>query len=197
MTHKGWYSRGYLPHFDQPHLLQSITFRLHDSLPTHVVEELSKEAKWRQNVEKRRKIEALLDAGSGACYLKDARIAKIVEDALHFFDGKRYYLLAWCIMPNHVHVLIQQIEGYLLGDIVGSWKSFTANEANLLLKRRGDFWYLDFFDRYIRNARHFETVVNYIHFNPVSAGLVDEAEKWRFSSARLWQDGGVLPPEFF
>ncbi len=114
-AHKGWYSRGYIPHLDEPNRIQFITFRLHDSVPAEVV------IRWRNElrvadgvaaddprmVELRRRIEAYEDAGKGMCYLRDERIAKVVQDALLHFDGERYRLLAWCIMPNHVHVLIE------------------------------------------------------------------------------------------
>jgi len=96
----------------------------------------------------------------------------------------RYHLLAWVVMPNHVHVLIEVIQGYPLGDVIHSWKSFTAKQANKILGKTGAFWQRDYFDRFIRDEAHFANVVNYIHHNPVKAGLVRRAEDWPFSSAR-------------
>jgi REP element-mobilizing transposase RayT len=92
-------------------------------------------------------------------------------------------------MPNHVHVLIQLREGYPMHKIIHSWKSFTANEANKLLGLKGPFWYHEYYDRFIRDQRHFDNAVRYIHENPVKAGLVEKPEDWPFSSARFWQRG--------
>lgn len=91
-------------------------------------------------------------------------------------------------MPNHAHILIEVLEGYPLDKIMHSWKSYTANEANKLLHRRGPFWFADYFDRFIRDKEHFARAVRYIHENPVKVGLVEKAEDWLFSSARLWQE---------
>lgn len=184
-AHKGWYSRGYLPHLDQPGLIQGITFRLHDALPTHVIEALAAEP---QSNKRRSVREASLNAGYGACYLRDVRIGRLVEQALLRFDGERYRLLAWVIMPNHVHVMIETWDGYLLGDVVHSWKSYTASKANEIIGRRGPFWFKEYFDRFIRDEEHFANTVRYIHNNPVAAGLVERPENWPFSSARLWPE---------
>ncbi len=190
---KGWYSRGFIPHFDQPGLVQGITFRLADSLPAHVVASLAEDLKDADDPTKRARIEAYLNAGYGACYLRDPRIARLVEDALLYFDGERYRMIAWVIMPNHVHTLIETMKGYPLDSIVHSWKSYSAQEANQILGRTGRFWYREYFDRYIRDERHFVSAVRYIHNNPVKAGLVENPEDWPFSSARHFDARGLLP----
>jgi len=105
-----------------------------------------------------------------------------VENALLHFDGKRYRLIAWCIMPNHVHGLIER-EDWPLAGIIHSWKSFTAHAANQILNRSGDFWFREYFDRFIRDERHFRNAVAYIEENPVKAGFVRLREMWRWSSA--------------
>ena len=134
----------------------------------------------------RKRTEQYADSGHGACYLRDERIARLVQDALKYFDGERYRLLAWCVMPNHVHVLIEVTE-HSLSDIVHSWKSFTAHRANKLLARTGRFWMPDYFDRFMRDDRHFAATVDYIRQNPVKAGLVDAPEKWPWSG---WVESG-------
>ena len=118
--HKGWYSRGYLPHFDHPALLQGVTFHLADSLPTKVLEILKERSKLKKDAdaELRRLIEKYLDAGHGSCSLKDPRIAEMVEQALFHFDREHYRLLAWVIMPNHVHVLVEMFSGYPLANLL-------------------------------------------------------------------------------
>ena len=103
---------------------------------------------------KRARIEELMNAGYGACYLRIPALALLVENALLHFDGDGYRLLAWVIMPNHVYVLIEQVEGHPLGKVGQSWKSSTAHQANKLLSRSGLFWARDYFDRYIRNQEH-------------------------------------------
>ena len=181
--HKYWHSRGYLPHCDTPGLIQAVTFRLADSLPAEVVNRLREESGHaRKNPDG---IETLLDAGHGACWLKQPAIADILEEALLHGDGQGYRLLAWCVMPNHVHVLIDTQEGIPLHDVLHSWKSFTAKAINRRLSRTGTVWMRDYFDRYIRDDRHLATVMAYIHANPVKAGLVDHEEAWPHSSARL------------
>jgi adenine-specific DNA methylase/REP element-mobilizing transposase RayT len=208
---RGWHSRGYHPHLDAPEVVQSITFRLADSVPAALLtqwrEELglvvAEQRHREQNpttaahhrrpqpgddrhvreAELRKRIERYEDAGHGACWLRDPRIAELVEHALLHFDGERYRLLEWCIMPNHVHVLIETLPGYPPGDVVRSWKTFTAREANQLLDRTGSFWMVDYFDRCVRDERHLAAVRAYIRENPVKAGLCATAEEWRWGSA--------------
>ena len=86
-------------------------------------------------------------------------------------------------MPNHIHALIKVLPDHSLTNIVHSWKSFTAHQANRLLKRKGIFWQLDYHDRYIRDDKHYQSAIKYIHNNPVKAGLVASAEQWLYSSA--------------
>jgi putative transposase len=192
---KGWYSRGYLPHFDAGQILQSITFRLADALPQDKLDQLAQELvalpDSAQSVERRRKIEQWMDAGMGCCALRHPQVAALMQETLQKFDGERYRLIAWCIMPNHVHVLIEPLAS--LPKIVQSWKSFTgrwalahAAELGLGVPVSGHaFWMRDYWDRYIRNERHLAAVIDYIHENPVAAGLCESALDWPWSSARI------------
>jgi REP element-mobilizing transposase RayT len=197
--HKAWHSRGYLPHFDQPGLVQSIAFRLADSVPADVVEQWRTElglsgeeaADHPRCAELRERIEKYADAGKGACWLRNTECAEIVENALLHFDGERYRLLAWCVMPNHVHVLLETVSGVPLGDIVHSWKSFSAKKCNEVLKRTGTFWMPDYFDRYIRDAAHLRKATEYILENPVKAGLCADPADWPWSSAGKDDAGGT------
>jgi REP element-mobilizing transposase RayT len=178
MTHKGWHSRGYLPHFDSAETIQFVTFRLFDSLPRAVAEMLAKQP------DNLAKTDESLDGGSGACWLKDPTVAALVENAMLHFDGDRYRLLAWCIMPNDVHVVVEPVEGNSLGSIVQAWKSFTAHRANSVLRRSGPSWHKDYFDRFIRDEGHLARTVDYVENNPVKAGLASTASSWSWSSAR-------------
>ena len=182
-----WRSRGYLPHFDQPGLVQSVTFRLADSLPRSFLERCEEELRTlsdpERQAERERRIAAYLDRGAGACHLRDWRIASLVEAAMLHFDDERYRLLCWCVMPNHVHAVIETSSGHPLADVVHSWKSFTANKANRILQREERFWQREYHDRFIRNEKHFVRAVRYVESNAMSAGLVARAEDWRWCSA--------------
>jgi REP element-mobilizing transposase RayT len=175
-SHRHWFSRGYLPHLDAGAVVQSVTFRLADSLPREVLERLKTSSF--DDAERFRFIEALIDRGSGSAVLRHPEFAGVVENALKYFDGERYRLLAWVIMPNHVHVLIEQVEGFRLDRILHAWKSFTANRINMLRGVRGRLWAREYYDRFIRDPAHFESAVAYIRSNPVKAGLVARAEDW-------------------
>ena len=184
---KGWYSRNYLPHCDTPGLIQAITFRLGDALPKRLLQRLQEET---DDAIKRAHFEQLLDAGHGRCWLARHDCAEVVEQALFHGDGERYRLLAWCIMPNHVHVLIEPHQRENLGRIIHSWKSFSAKKINKILARTGPLWQREYHDRYIRDDAHLAAVVRYIEHNPVKAGLVTSAESWRFGSGWSRQDAG-------
>lgn len=197
-TGRGWRSRGYLPHFDDEYLLQSITFRLHDSLPKAVVERLTRDLATqpieKRADEKRRRIDALIDSGHGCCVLRHPAVAKMLEDGLLLGDRVKYRLLAWVIMPNHVHVLIHPLPGISLGKIVQSWKSFSARWINSHALQLGltaplePVWQREYWDRFIRDEAHYLWTKSYIHDNPVKAGLVGDCHQWRWSSA--WAEAG-------
>ena len=188
---KGWYSSGYLPHFDSGQVIQSVTFRLADSLPQEKLLQFEQEVAHLpdtdQDRERRKKMEMWLDAGIGCCALKHPALAKVVEDTFFRFDGERYQLIAWCIMPNHVHVLIEPKVPLL--KIVQSWKSFTgrwAMEKNVELGLDipgKKLWMREYWDRFIRNEQHLQQAIDYIHENPVKAGLTANAANWPWSSA--------------
>jgi putative transposase len=179
MSHKGWHSRNYLPHFDSQDVIQFVTFRLADSLPAEALQRL-RDADRPETLR-----HELLDRGWGACWLKSEAIARLVENAFFAFDGDRYRLHAWTIMPNHVHVLFSVLPGASLGDTVGSWKRYTARQANQQLGRNGSFWQTEYWDRFIRNEAHFNATIDYIDQNPVKAGLVSAPSLWPYGSARL------------
>jgi REP element-mobilizing transposase RayT len=134
-------------------------------------------------VEYLQQVNRLLDHGHGVKWLKNPAVAGIVQDSLKFFDGDRYFLHAWVIMPNHVHVLFTPAEGWTLSKILHSWKSFSAREANKVLDRTGEFWQAEYFDRAIRDERGFSAAAEYIEYNPVKAGLCINPAEWPFSSA--------------
>ena len=110
-------------------------------------------------------------------------IAEAVQNAILYLDALNYRLISWVIMPNHVHLLIRLLPEKLLGDTIKTLKGFTAREANKILNRNGKFWQEDYFDRYIRDEKHYLSTIAYIKNNPVKAGLCELPEEWPYSSA--------------
>jgi putative DNA methylase len=162
-----------------------LTIRLIDSLPKIKLQEIARRIPATHVHERRKAMEVLLDKGHGSCWLRKAEIALLTENSLLHFDSERYKLLAWVIMPNHVHMLMQLEQSWPLDKIMHSIKSYTANHSNKLLRRSGHFWQREYFDRFIRDEGHFRAAVQYIHYNPVVAKLTEKPEQWRYSSARL------------
>jgi putative DNA methylase len=183
-------TRGYLPHLENTSATYFVTFRLADSLPTALL--LSWKTELQQNINQDKaksqrfihdynsKVEKYIDSGYGNCWLKDPGVATLVKNAFLFFDGNRYVLHAWTIMPNHVHVLFTLLGQSSLSKTLHSWKSFTAKKANELLGLSGNFWQPEYFDRLIKSQRHFEFTLRYILNNPVKAGLCNEFQEWQW-----------------
>ncbi|HKW28714.1 MAG TPA: transposase [Verrucomicrobiae bacterium] len=180
----GWYSRGYLPHFDKPGLVQFINYRLADAMPTDLRYEWAALLEIDDEVKRQTKIEEYFDRGRGSCLLCDERVAAAVEENWLHFDGQHYRLLAWVVMPNHVHLLVE-IWQTPQAQLIKDWKGYSARRINRVLNQRGKLWQDDYWDRYIRDETHYRKVVHYIESNPVKAGLVKSPEQWPFSSARF------------
>jgi predicted solute-binding protein/REP element-mobilizing transposase RayT len=179
-------TRRNLPHWEQEGATYFVTFRLADAVPTQLAKQ------WREELETWRKFhpepwdaaaaaeyrnrflqprEDWLDQGHGSCLLRDSRGAEIVAQALRFFDGQRYYLDAFVVMPNHVHVLVQPLTGFRLSEIVRSWKSYTARQINKVLGRSGTVWMQESFDRIVRDWDALVRCRAYIARNPEKARL--------------------------
>lgn len=186
-------TRGYLPHWESPDAIYSLTYRLHDSLPSHVVRALAEEQRRiiRKYEEGRtaidrarirfameRSLDRALDVSYGAAYLSDDRVAALVVENLTQFDPDRYDLLAWCVMPTHVHVVFRALGAQSLAAILKSWKAYTARRANEILGTRGTFWAREYFDRIVRDEEDLLRTIAYVRNNPVKAGLVDWKWVW-------------------
>ena len=104
-----------------------------------------------------------------------------MAEALRFWHGKRYRLVAWCIMPNHVHIVCRLLPGHNLSEVVKSWKVYSAREANRILGRRGTIWRREYYDRLIREEGEFDRAVQYVMSNPERAGL----KNWKW----VWAEG--------
>jgi putative transposase len=127
----------------------------------------------------------------GPMHLKDPRAAKVVEDSILFGAGERYDLFAWCVMSNHVHVLLTP--HWDLDDVTQGIKGYTAYEINGIQNARGrTFWQDESYDHWSRDETEIYRIIHYIENNPVAARLCRRPEEWPWSSARLregWAPG--------
>lgn len=123
----------------------------------------------------------------GSCVLGKPAIADVVQKALLHFNTHRYELAAWCVMPNHVHVVVTPLLEFSLSSILHSWKSFTSHQINRLLKRTGTWWERESFDHLIRSIADFDRFIDYVEYNPVVAGLCQHPADWLSSSAHIRQ----------
>ncbi|MBK7632984.1 MAG: transposase [Saprospiraceae bacterium] len=187
---KEWH-RGNLPHRNKDGLIQFITFRLADSLPQKVLKDIEEEIHLLSNdnkdIERRKKYQYWLDKGLGSCALNKKEMAEVMMNALRHHDGDKYDLIAWSIMPNHVHVLIKTTGD--LVRIIQSWKSFTGKWALANNKEYGlgidnganKFWMPEYWDRFIRDEDHFDATVKYILNNPGKARLAEGDVAYEFT----------------
>ena len=178
-----------------------ITFRLADSLPREAVLLLKEQradllrraadAKQDQTVTQQQlhawyaaEVDSVLDQHTGEAWLRDSRIADIVVGAIRHFEGTRYATYAWCVMPNHVHAVLRPMGAHSLEEILHSWKSFTALEANRRLARTGKpFWQHESYDHWIRDDLDLAHCCRYTEENPVKANLCASADAWPWGSA--------------
>ena len=200
----GIHSRGYLPHVKREGASYFVTFRLADSLPQEVLLDFERERAERLRLlhqaerqgwptkdseetihrDFRRRVERYLDKGHGACHLRRPDVAELVARAIRHFEGQRYLLSGWVIMPNHVHVVLWPMPNYLLSDILKSWKQFTARRAKPMVGMGEEpFWQPECYDHWIRDDNEKARICRYIRNNPVSAGLCAQPEDWPWSSA--------------
>jgi carbamoylphosphate synthase large subunit/REP element-mobilizing transposase RayT len=181
--------RRHLPHWEQKGATYFVTFRLADAVPASVL------AEWRDERERWLKFhpqpwnwktsrdyirlceesrEEWLDQGHGSCVLRDPQFAKIVSDALLHFHGERYLLDDFVVMPNHVHLLVKPLGDHSLGEILRSWKSYTAKHVNQMAGRDGAVWMAESFDTIVRDLPQLFALREYIAQNPVKARLDKE-----------------------
>jgi REP element-mobilizing transposase RayT len=189
-SYKFFYRRR-LPRIQPEAATLFVTSRLAGSLPIEVMERLNqeKEKLYRElenisNKSEREKKtyaeferlfskwdDALDSSDTGINYLSDTRVANLVSESIHYRNGKVYDLIAFSIMPNHMHLVFTPLKDdtekyYPLSKIMHSLKRHTAHEANILLDRSGEFWQHENYDHYIRNEAELERIIKYVLYNP-------------------------------
>ena len=208
MNDQSIYFRRKLPHYQPSNATFFITFRLANSLPREIVMRLRKEREEELRLAGKNKIlsykvqrkyfgkfdEYLDRVNHGQMWLRDKRIAKLIADTLQYWNGKRYELQCYCIMPNHVHLVltingetnVKQVNNlsYALSRILHSIKRHTAREANTLLGRTGAFWQHESYDHVVRNGKELERIISYVLHNPMTAGLTKDWQQWKWSYVR-------------
>jgi len=173
-----------LPHWQQEGAVYFVTFRLADAVPRNLREQWEHERKawlhlnpppWSAETEQNYHarfsgaIEQWLDAGHGSCILRQRECGEIVNEALRYFDGYRLVLISSVVMPNHVHAVFVQKADWPLEKLLRTWKSFTSRKINLRLNSDEGLWQRDYFDRLVRDEKHFRNCVRYIRKNPAKA----------------------------
>ena len=175
-----------LPHWQQQGAVYFITYRLADAVPHHLRTQWESEreawlrvhrsrgvAKSRANITNASPAQSKpwLDASHGTCILRRHDCAEIVAETLRYFDGQRALMISFVVMPNHVRAVFVQHPSWPLQKLLRSWKSFTSHKINSLLSREGTLWQRDYFDRLVRDQKHFANCVRYIRRNPKRAGM--------------------------
>ena len=197
----GFHTRNTLPHLKREGGTYFITFRLAGTLPAELIQQLKckreiiihqalaakRPLSWAEQEELFRwyadRVDRFLDAGQGDCFLRRPEVADLVANGLRHFDGDRYNLQAWVVMPNHVHAVVGPNPPHTLTEILHSWKSYTASQANKLLGRvRQTFWQTESYDHLIRDDADLIRCGEYTTQNPVRAGLCERPEDWKWSS---------------
>ncbi len=201
------YYKRKLPHWQIPGAEYFITFRLAGSLPIHVVKSLQLLRREHQklindksenNLDLEKKIESkffkkyekLLDnCSSGPKWLEKPIVAEIIKESIHYRDGQKYDLYAYCIMSNHVHMVFQHSENEPIEKhkqslppitkILQNLKSYTGLQANRVLDREGAFWHEESYDHLIRNNSELENIIRYTINNPVKAKLIENWQDWQ------------------
>lgn len=211
------FSRRRLPHLDRPGATYFITTCLEGSIPAEGLLALQTHRRDLEKRERRADIspeewrvrnwklmfaetDRWLDLAGAVRHLEDPRLAKEVVSALQYWQGKRIDLIAWVVMPSHVHWLFTPLLEWerSLGDdadkrsprerIEQSVNRHTARQCNTILGTSGQFWQHESYDHCVRDEAELQRIIDYIHLNPVKAGLVERAIDFPFSSARLYYD---------
>ena len=175
-------TQGNLPHWHIGGVIQFVTFRLAGSLPQEKLNAYQAEKEdflkqhpqpWAEEIEQEyynkicARYDDWLDAGYGNCLLQNKDIRDIIENCLWHNNNKQYILHTYVIMPNHVHVLFEPVDGNSTTEILRAWKGVTAHHINSKMNKAGALWQRESFDRVIRSEEHYKQAWEYIQHNPI------------------------------
>ena len=201
LDYQFFYKRN-LPHLQPESALIFVTYRLAFDLPKEVLSNLLEIRKLydsklvKVNEMEKLKLKKICNkylfeleddyfdrSKSTPLWLQNDDVAQVVMNSLRFNDGKLYELHLAMIMPNHIHMIIKPLtdsnKPVSLAKIMKDHKSYTANEANKILQRNGQFWHHENYDHYIRSDEEYYRIKEYILNNPVKAELVDHYRNWK------------------
>jgi putative transposase len=211
--------KGNLPHWRQDGGLYFVTFRLADSIPKHVLARWDGERRswleahgisgypdssnWQKELDrlsedKRRMFSRMnakrlfveLDQCHGECWLRNGAVREVLAESMRHFDGSRWRVGDFVIMPNHVHLLVVMAEGSELEEVLYSVKRFSARKINEVLKRNGRVWQKEYYDHIVRDRAELFRVRKYIVDNSNRAGLNESEFLYDRAS---WLDESVAP----
>jgi REP element-mobilizing transposase RayT len=196
------YYRRRLPHYQPVDSILFSTFRIVDLLPKAVLSELVREHQSHlQEIEserdQQRRLKMIHDAqqryfgnfdkyldrvSTDIRWLQNPAVATTAYNTIFHYNGRDYDVVAFCVMPNHVHLVTDMREkNKPLHVILQQIKSYTAVQSNIILNRRGPFWHHENYDHVIRNGEELKKIVRYVIKNPVSAGLVKQWNEWKWT----------------
>jgi REP element-mobilizing transposase RayT len=178
-----------LPHIYQKDAIYDINFRLADTIPNKILQDYLSEKQRLQKLGKSHLLHQLFNdhidyyqdnSYSEINWLSYPEILDITKKAISFYENKRYKVICYCIMSNHVHLIINTFKFpyFPLGETLGSIKKYSARESNKLLNRKGSFWHSENYDRIIRDRNELDRAIKYVIFNPVNAGLIKDWSNW-------------------
>ena len=186
----------FFPHWELKNAIYHVSFHLEDSLPKSLAKKIKNE---RIQMEESvlnakgnispfdiylikkyysKKMEGYFDNGYGSCIFRDNENAQIMQNVIMNGNGVEYDLYAWCIMPNHVHLMFSLLGEYVLSKVVATWKSCSAHYLNKRMNTKGRLWNVDYFNRIIRDGDDYSRTKEYIWRNPEKAGLHDWPWRW-------------------
>ncbi|MDY0151235.1 MAG: transposase [Candidatus Cloacimonas sp.] len=204
-----------LPHYQPKDGVFFITFRLAFDLPMHYLQAINRykdvlQARYEKQIEEtetkvaiKKHLFAYEDQLYNQCsknssitdlsLTQNPGVAELVQDKILSMHNRLYYLYAFTIMPNHVHLLIKPLSldaiPYSLSEIMKQLKGCTSRQVNMLLERSGQLWMREYWDYWVRNQQELVNIMEYMRNNPVKAGLVVNADLWPYTwiNPELWE----------
>lgn len=210
-----------LPHWDVPGATYFVTSCLNGSIPARGLADLDRYKQslaarqcpegvskddWDERCWKLEfaRTDQWLDQFPEARHLERPEAAEIVMNSLLHFAGERIEVYALIVMPSHFHWVFRPLDVWVAEmtpiqqrrspreQIMHSVKAFSSRRCNVLLGRQGVFWQAESYDHWVRDGDELERIIHYVENNPVKAGLVKSPDEWRYSSARLRKEMGLV-----